>query len=182
MEKRDEELVVGVLEGDIDTFGILVERYESKLMRYGRKFLSGREDIEDIVQDVFLSAYQNLRGFDTERSFSSWIYRIAHNAFVNALRKKKTLQFISFDFDTILAQTLPDESLESQKEQKEVRELLDQVLSELPDKYREVLILHYFEELSYKEIADVLRIPTGTVGVRLKRAKKSLEDYIEKYE
>jgi len=75
-------------EGDIEVFGILLDRYEQKLSRYGKKFLSRKEDIEDIVQDVFVSAYQNIQSFDSTQRWSPWIYRIAHNALVNALRKK----------------------------------------------------------------------------------------------
>src|SRR6185369_16155577 len=81
--KSDEQIVEEVQKGDTDAFGVLVERFEPKLLRYGRKFLATEEDIEDIAQDVFLSAYKNIQSVDTSLKFSPWIYRIAHNAFAN---------------------------------------------------------------------------------------------------
>ncbi len=95
----DEEAARLVQKGDKDAFGLLVERYEAKLVRYGGKFISRNEDIEDIVQDVFLSCYQNIQSFDASQKFSPWIYRIAHNAFVNGLRKRKRSPLVYVDFD-----------------------------------------------------------------------------------
>jgi RNA polymerase sigma-70 factor (ECF subfamily) len=81
----DEQIAVRVQSGEQELFGALMERYEPKLSRYGRKFLASPDNIDDIVQDVFISAYQNIQSFDLTRRFSPWIYRIAHNAYVNAL-------------------------------------------------------------------------------------------------
>lgn len=170
----DEELVERVQKGDAEAFGPLVERYEAKLLRYGRKFLSRSEDIEDIVQDVFLSAYQNIQGFDTRQRFSPWIYRIAHNAFVNEFRKNKRTPVVFMDFDTLISHPVYEDPKKMELEQAEIKQMIDRSLGSIPDKYREVLILYYIEDLSYKEIADVLQVPTGTVGVRIKRGKESL--------
>src|SRR6185369_3065497 len=127
----------------------LMERYEDKLLRYGRKFLRTPEDIEDIVQDVFLSAYQNLQSFDVSQKFSPWIYRIAHNAFVNALRKKSRNPLVYVDFDTFLAHPAYDDPAVREREQKDIQAMLERVINELDYKYREVLILYYQEDLSY---------------------------------
>jgi RNA polymerase sigma-70 factor (ECF subfamily) len=174
----DEEIAKKVQGGDVDVFGILVDRYEQKLLRYGRKFLSGKEDIIDIVQDVFVSVYQNIQSFDTSQRFSPWIYRICHNAFVNALRKNE-YRPITIDFDTLISHPVYEDPLTFEREQKDMRVLIDHGLEQLPSKYREVLVLHYFEEMSYKDIADILQIPTGTVGIRLKRAKEALKETIK---
>jgi RNA polymerase sigma-70 factor, ECF subfamily len=88
-EKTDEELVRFVQEKKADVFGIIVKRYEDKLLRYGKRFLFNYENIEDAVQDVFIKAYINIQSFDTSKKFSSWIYRIAHNHFVNIIKKSK---------------------------------------------------------------------------------------------
>ena len=90
----DEDLVLRVKSGGIEAFGFLVERYEDKMKRYARKFLFGYTDIEDTVQKVFIKAYVNIQSFDTSRKFSSWLYRIAHNEFINAI-KKKTKVFVT---------------------------------------------------------------------------------------
>jgi RNA polymerase sigma-70 factor (ECF subfamily) len=171
----DEQLAKKVQEGHKEAFAILLERYEPKLLRYGKKFVSNRQDIEDIVQDVFLSTYQNIQGFDTNQKFSPWVYRIAHNRFIDAIKKNTRIPLVSFDFDTLFAHPV-DENEESERERREMRDMIDRGLEKVPIKYREVLVLHYLEELQYKEISEVLRIPQGTVGIRLQRAKKALRD------
>lgn len=166
--------------GDTEAFGVLVERYQDKLLRYGKRFLSDRSDIEDIVQDVFLSAYENFRSFDVEKRFSPWIYRIAHNAFVNRLRKASRLVPGGFDFDTLVSHVAYEDPVESEREQREMRIMIDKSLEAISPKYREVLILFYLEGLDYKEIADVLEVPSGTVGVRLRRGREALKEVYER--
>jgi len=172
----DEEVCALVQKGQSEQFGLLVERYESKLLRYGRKFLANQEDREDIVQDVFISAYQNIQSFDISQKFSPWIYRIAHNAFVNALKRKERSPFVLVDFDTVLLHATSEESGLSEGEMREMRDMIDRGLEALAPKYREVLILYYLEEMSYKEIAEIVQVPTGTVGIRIKRAKEALKE------
>ena len=171
----DEALARLVQQGDTERFGDLVARYEPKLLRYGHKFLSGREDIQDIVQDVFLKAYTNIRGFDPTRSFSSWIYRIAHNAFVNQLRSQGKAPYLLGDADALIAHPSYEEPAIAEHDVALIREAVQTGLDELPQTYREVLILYYLEELSYKDIADVLQVPVGTVGIRLSRGKELLK-------
>lgn len=171
----DEELAESVQKGDLDAFGLLVSRYENKILRYGRRFLFRYEEIEDLVQEVFIKVYVNIRSFDSSRKFSSWIYRIAHNEFVNAI-KKKDKKFLSFfDLDTFLPHPKAKEETDKDVVEKDIKSILDKSLDKLKPKYREILILHYLEALSYKEIADVLRIPPSTVGVRIKRGKDAIK-------
>lgn len=180
--ESDEAIVSRVQAGDSDSYGELVVRYEAKLLRYGRKFLARDEDRQDIVQDIFVSAYQNIKSFDTNQRFSPWIYRIAHNAFVNELRKNERRPILPFDFDTIIPHVTYEDPAESEREQKDMRAYLEKGLDAIPSKYREVLVLHYFEDMAYKDIADILQVPQGTVGIRLKRAKEALRaHYKETY-
>jgi RNA polymerase sigma-70 factor (ECF subfamily) len=176
----DEELALAVQAGNSDMFGPLVQQYEEKLLRYGRKFLRQPEDIQDIVQDVFVSAYQNMQSFDVTQRFSPWIYRIAHNAFVNELRRKSRNPLVYVDFDTFLAHPAYDDPAPRERELGEIKVMLEKSLGELDYKYREVLILYYLEEMSYRDIADILQVPQGTVGVRLRRAKEALRKGFEK--
>lgn len=172
--QSDEALAKRVQEGDKEIFGILMERYEPKLLRYGKKFLATHDDIVDIVQDVFISTYQNIQNFDVSQRFSPWIYRIAHNAFVNGLKKNSYNPLLLVDFDTLISHTAYEDPAPLEREQAEMKKMIDRGLGELQPKYREVLILHYMEDMPYKEIADILQIPSGTVGIRIKRAKESL--------
>lgn len=179
-ELTDEELAKKVQNGDIDLFGALMERYQSKIGRYGKKFLSNQENIEDVVQEVFIKTYQNIQSFDVTQKFSPWIYRIAHNTYINALKKSERGPLYLFDFDTLISHTVVSDPIEHEREQIEIKKIVDQGLGELEAKYREILVLYYLEELSYKEISDVLHIPIGTVGIRLLRAKEMLRQAYKK--
>ena len=172
----DEDLVKLVSSGEIEKFGILMERYSPKLFRYGRKFLVDNDNIEDVVQDVFIKTYTNIKSFDTNQRFSPWIYRIAHNTFVNAIKKNSISALNLFDFDTLLSHTVVDDPIVKEREQREIKQIVDKGLENIEAKYREILVLYYIEELSYKEIADILQIPTSTVGVRIMRAKAVLKE------
>lgn len=176
--ETDEQLAARVMAGEREAFGEIVERYQEKLLRYGRKFLARQEDIEDIVQDAFVSAYQNLQGFDTAQRLSPWLYRIAHNAFVNELRRKGRAPLL-VDWDAMVSHPAYEDPAAGEREQRDMRALLERGLGALSPKYREVLALYYFEELSYKDIAEVLRVPPGTVGIRLKRAKEALYETLK---
>ena len=178
----DEQLARLVQDGDTDKFGVLMERYQAKLFRYGRKFLSDNDNIEDVVQDVFIKTYQNIKSFDSSQRFSPWIYRIAHNTYINAIKKRSIGPTYLFDFDTLLSYTVVDDPVVREKEQKEMKEVVDKGLSLIEPKYREILVLFYIEELSYKEISEILHIPIGTVGVRIMRAKEILKEAIGKTE
>jgi len=180
MQEISDEIIVGRVQGgDVDEFASLMDRYEKKITRYGKKFLSQPDDIKDIVQEIFTKAYVNIKSFDCKRKFSPWIYRIAHNEFVNALKKKKSEKLAFVDFDLFFPHPAAKETADSDIERADLRRLLDDYIGKLPVKYREPLILYYFEEMGYREIADVLRLPVSTVGVRLQRGKALLKDNID---
>lgn len=175
-EISDENLALLVQKGDTEKFGVLMERYQAKLFRYGKKFMSREDNIEDVVQDVFIKAYQNIKSFDVNQKFSPWIYRIAHNTYINAIKKTSIGPSYIFDFDTLLSHTVVEDPIVREREQKEIKEIVEQGLSQIEPKYREILVLYYIEDLSYKEIAEILHIPVGTVGVRIMRAKEILKE------
>lgn len=175
----DEDVVALVQRGDSEKFGILIERYNAKLLRYGTRFLSNQDDIIDIVQDIFVRAYRSIQSFDTTLRFSPWIYRIAHNTFVNALRARGKSAFISLDLDTFVSPLDLGATSPQEEDRELMRKIIDEGLAKISSKYREVLILYYFEELPYTDIADILHIPVSTVGIRLLRAKKELKKNID---
>lgn len=174
-KRSDEELVVLIAEGDKELFGELVDRYEAKLTRYVMRFTQQADDVTDIIQVIFIKAYTNLRSFDTTRSFNSWIYRIAHNESVTHLKKRGNEKVSFIDFDTFLPHPFAVETADGEATRRETKAHLDASLGELSPKYREVLVLYYYDELSYQEIAEILHIPTATVGVRIKRGKEALQ-------
>jgi len=174
--ETDEQLAARVQAGEQEAFGELVTRYEPKLLRYARKFLLDPDDAADIVQDVFLKSYENMQSFDASRRFSPWIYRIAHNEYVNALKRRESRGTIfTVDFDTLFPHLAAAEKTDTAALERDVREALEGHLKKLDPKYREPLILYYLEEMDYRMISEVLHIPVSTVGVRLSRGKSILK-------
>ncbi len=158
-----------------EVFGCLIQRYEDKLRRYLRRLMPGLgEEADDVLQEVFLKAYVNARGFDANLSFSSWIYRIAHNEAVSWLRKKKarpeTVELGEDEFQTFV--TSLAEATE-EEERTYVKDTVIRVLAVLPEKYRAVLVLRFLEGRTYEDIGDILQVPGGTVATLLHRAKKN---------
>lgn len=170
----DEALALAAQAGDSAAFGQLIDRFQPKLLRYGKRFLATTEDIEDMVQEVFIKAYTNLQSFDAARAFSPWIYRIAHNQFVNELKKQSRQPWRVFDADTIFPTVAAPETADRELLAAELSDELEHSLAALDGKYREPLVLFFWQELSYAEIAEVLKIPVTTVGVRITRAKAML--------
>ena len=179
-QQSDEEIAALVQAGDIDFFGVLVHRYKEKMIRYARKFLHDNEDINDIIQEIFIKAYTNIQSFDTKRKFSSWLYRIAHNELVNALKKRKKNILPLFELDTFLPHSLKDDFLSQNIDRQDIQKMINKCLDQLEPKYSEPIILYYLEDLSYKEIAEVMRVPISTVGIRIKRAKEIMKSIFKK--
>ncbi len=173
-DKTDEQIVPLVFD-NAHYFGCLMERYENKLRRYVMRISNvDAEQAQDILQEVFLKAYRNLRGFDTALKFSSWIYRIAHNQAISAHRRSQARpQTISLEVDdNFLENIASDFDTARQADLKILRQNITFILDKLPAKYRDVLILKYFEQKDYHEMSDILQKPIGTVGTLLNRAKK----------
>jgi len=181
INKTDEQIVVLTLKNQ-DYYLCLMKRYEARLLNYILKISNiNREDGEDILQEVFIKAYQNLNDFDLNFKFSNWIYSIAHNATISAFRKKKvrpqTVSWEDKDLNNILESTLDVENTSLQK--LTYKQIL-KIINQLPLKYKDVLILKFMEEKDYREISDILHKPMGTIATLINRAKKSLKQGLKK--
>ncbi len=172
----DEQLVAKSLE-DIAFFGSLVERYEKPLLNYVFR-ISGfsLEIAEEILQEVFIKVWKNLNDFSSPMKFSSWIYRITHNETISTFRKIKSRgEQEQVELDESLF--LPGKTdFTKEFDQKISSVAIKKILSVLTEKYREVLVLRFFEDKSYEEISDILQIPSGTVATLISRAKISFRE------
>ncbi|MFC1617854.1 RNA polymerase sigma factor [Patescibacteria group bacterium] len=180
--KTDEELVLLTLQ-DQENYIYLIERYEEKLKRYIRRISNFCEDdIADILQDIFIKAYRNLRDFDRKLKFSSWIYRIAHNEVISKFRKYKARpqSVIAVDDAKVINKFAAEIDIEDGLDKEYLAKKMKVVFGKLDRKYREVLVLRFFEDKSYEEISDILRKSTGSVGTLVKRAKEKLKKEIKK--
>jgi len=178
----DEEIAVLVQNGNKDYFGELIIRFQPKIKRYATRFFRDKEDITDMVQDVFIKAYMNLQSYNPQMRFNPWIYRIAHNEFVNKLAWKSIRKFVPIDSDELipLAISAPEDVMRDALLLDEKR-VMENYLGQLDEKYRSPIILFYYDELSYEEISDILQLPPSTVGVRIKRGKDKLKQIIQKH-
>jgi RNA polymerase sigma-70 factor, ECF subfamily len=176
--ERDEEVVKLLQAGQPEEYREIVERYETKLLRYATYLVRDEDEAADVVQNSFVKAYMNLRGFDTKKKFSSWIYRIVHNEAINAIKKKH--KEISLD-DNDWIKNIADgkESAEEEISRAQTMTVLRQHLQDMPVTYSEPLELFYIEEKSYEEISDILHLPMGTVGTRISRGKMALKKIYE---
>ena len=164
--KTDEELVEEIRSRDPELYAVIIDRYQAKLLRYAGNLVKDEHKAADIVQDAFIKAFVNLRGFDTGRKFSSWIYRIVHNEAMNAAVRHERELPMADDFDAPSG-----EDIETNYGRKETAEQVEACLRNLPLIFSEPLQLHYIDGKSYEEMSDILRVPIGTVATRMRRAK-----------
>jgi RNA polymerase sigma-70 factor (ECF subfamily) len=168
----DEDLVSEIISGQKELFYHLVTRYEAKLKRYILTVTNRRNEVEDILQNVFLKAYKNLPTFNKNLKFSSWLYRIAHNESINLIGSGFIQRFVSmpewFDIGH-------RDSIEEKIDDEQMKRKLKECVGSLDLKYKEPLVLFYYEEKSYEEISDILRIPVQSVGVRIHRGKSQVK-------
>ena len=181
----DEQLVQLSLK-DQDCFYYLMKRYETKILRYIKRLTTvSQEEAEDIIQEVFIKVYRNLNGFNRKLKFSSWIYRIAHNEIINQYRKTKLHSSIPLNIEdeaNLIGSINDTIEINGAYENLENAEKVREALAELPDKYREILVLRYLEDKSYDEISDILRKPPGTVATQINRAKANFKKIAKRHQ
>ncbi len=184
-ETRDDaELVRLVLKGEEVHFETLVARYQTRLFRFIARFTNDAEDARDVTQDVFLKVYGALDTFDPRYRFSTWLFRIAGNAAIDHLRRRRgrTLPLELREDEEGEGRSLepretrpdPLEDLTSRRR----RRAIDEAIAKLPDDYRELISLRHYGELPYEEIAELKRMPLGTVKNKLFRARQALRDLL----
>jgi RNA polymerase sigma-70 factor (ECF subfamily) len=188
-ESPDTQLVQRAQLGELDAFEALTSRYEQRVYSLALRMLRHEQDAEDVTQQTFLSALENLNGFRGEASFSTWLLRIAAHAALKIIRKRRGLQLLSLD-EASGAEDQPDsiphpefiadwkQSPEQLVHQREVRRLLDDALGLLDEKYRVVFLLRDVEGLSVKETAEALGLSESNTKVRLLRARLQLREQL----
>lgn len=155
--------------------GEIVLRYKDAVFGLCLGFVRNRADAEDLTHDTFIRAYENLRRYRLDKKFSTWLFTIASNLSRNRLRHRRYHPVVSPP-DQMVGGTDPAAIVAREARQARVKAALDS----LPPGYREPIVLRYYNELSYKEIADVLSIPEGTVKTRIHRAKVMLKERMER--
>ena len=180
----DEAVVRHCLAGDRDAFGILVQRYQGRIVGHVHRMLGDRELALDVTQEAFIKAWQHLARYDPQWRFSTWLYTIAGNVAIDHIRRRRR-GMISLDEpiavgDSEMQRDLPgpDRNAADEAEGKELTERLEAAIAELPIEYRQLLLLRHPGGRSYEEIAEITKLPMGTVKNRIFRARQRLKEQL----
>lgn len=180
----EQALIEQCRRNNLEAFGRLVDAYQARIHGFVRRTVSSADEAEDLTQEVFIRAFQNLSKFDGRSSLRTWLFRIAHNLCIDAARKRG--RSIAEVRDTDESGELIDAqdnrySPESLAMNRELMDVVEDAIAGLSEKLRSVLLLHDKEELEYEEIANVLDIPIGTVKSRLFLARAAVQKALEEY-
>jgi RNA polymerase sigma-70 factor, ECF subfamily len=173
-------------EGDVGAFDQIVERYEDRIYSFVRRMVRDPRDAEDASQDVFVKAYEGIRQFDGRASLGTWLFRIASNVCIDLSRRKaRRIDPLPLERngDSEEAIEVPDERYDPERIviEGEMQGVIEHAVVRLSEKLRTVLLLHDMENLSYEEIAEVVKVPLGTVKSRLYLAREQLREALRGY-
>ena len=175
-EALERSLVIRAKAGEREAFALLIRHNIQRIYRAAHAVLRNRDDAEDIAQETFVRAYQSISRFDETRPLFPWLYRIARNLCLNRIERvaKRESELPEFDYlpDVAIG---PEDSVIASEERKQIRDAVGQ----LPDQHRQIIELSHFQECSYREIADILDVPMGTVMSRLYNARRRLRELLE---
>lgn len=179
----DEKLVGLYLSGNEKALEILVGRYFKRVYNFTVRYIGNAKEAEDLTQEVFLKAWRGLKKFDQKRSFRAWLWQIVRNVCVDYLRRKKMLVFSALENGEDGERFLDNiadagESIIDKIDRKELARQIQKHLAELSEQSREVILLRYGQQMSFKEIADLLGEPIDTVKSRSRRALIALKKII----
>lgn len=178
--ESDEDLAASAQRGDVRAYGELVERYQRLVFRViWSRSGAGQHDVEDLAQETFVKAWERLETYDPSRPFKAWIARIAGNTAIDRHRSDSRQPRTSDleDVSAVLASGEPGPAATAIS--RESRRALLSRLKELPDHYREVVVLRFIEDLSYEEIAEMLDMPLGSVKTRIFRGRELLKQRLD---
>jgi len=183
-ERDDAELVVASQAGNQDAFAQLVQRHQRRVFNLVFRMLQQYEEANEVTQETFLAAWQGLPSFRGDARFSTWLYRIAYNCCLKQLEQRKRDKALqaAVQAEQIFQQESCDERAAAELEAHERQALVREHLSQLPAKYRVVLVLRHLQELTYEEMAEILTMPIGTIKTHLFRARNLLKERLESFE
>lgn len=173
--EEDRKLVERCLDRDPKAFEEILQKYKNRVFSLIYRMVQNPSDAEDLAQESFLKAFQNLSSYDPGRPFLSWLFKITHNTTLDFLRARKPEALSLHDEDHPIEIADPRFSQEQMLEAAFQKEKLEKLLSSLPPLYREVLILKHQEGLNYLEIGQILQIPAATVKIRIFRARNLMK-------
>jgi RNA polymerase sigma-70 factor, ECF subfamily len=181
IENDDAQMVTASKNGDQDAFSLLVQRYQRRVFNLVFRMLQDYEEASEVTQEAFLAAWQGLPAFRGEARFSTWLYRISYNCALKQLETRKRDKALQTALQA--EQTFEgDDPKNALLEMLDNQEMVQEQLSQLPPKYRIVLILRHLQDMTYEEMAEVLTMPVGTIKTHLFRARNLLKERLQNFE
>ena len=186
-QPTDADLVAAILKGEQELFSDLVARYQGRLVNYLYRLLRSTQEAEDLAQVVFFKIYRALDRYDPKYKFSTWLFRVAQNAAIDQIRKRR-LVLVSMDRQGSGGEDFgtwefasPDPSPYGDLRNRERGEAIQVAIDGLPWDYRELIVLRHFGELSYDEIANLKDMPLGTVKNKLFRGRQMMKERLQDF-
>lgn len=174
----DHEIIDNIRSGNTQAFQLLVERHQEMVFRTALGFVHVKEEAEDIAQEVFISVFRSISQFSGQSEFSTWLYRIVVNTSLNQLRKKKRQEWLQSAGDAltqVFERATDDKNPEQTMLEEERDRAVRRAIDSLSKKQRTALILQKYDELSQREIAEIMQISEGAVEQHLQRARQNLQ-------
>jgi RNA polymerase sigma-70 factor (ECF subfamily) len=183
VELEDQQLVLACKQGNTDAFSLLVQRYQRRIFNLVYRMVQNYDEASEITQDAFLAAWQGLPAFRGDARIATWLYRIAYNCALRQLESRKRDNALhaalqaeaEHELDIDDSQAITDAQLDAHERQ----EMVQEHLAHLPSKYRAVLILRHHLEMSYEEMAEILKMPVGTIKTHMFRARNLLKERLQ---
>jgi RNA polymerase sigma-70 factor (ECF subfamily) len=173
----DQEIIDSVKKGNTSDYSIIVNRYKNKAFSMLKRMLKDEFDAEEILQDCFLKAYNSLGSFKGESKFSTWFYRIVYNSALTKLSSQK--RKIESEMSSVEEHFELVSSYNSDEiEKKDLKDLIQETINKLPERYSTIITLFYLNEMSIEEISEVMQISVSNVKVMLHRSRNALRDLI----
>lgn len=181
MKSIEKRLINQAIAGERQAFSELVELYQHKIYQVSYRMMGNRSEAEDVGQETFLRVYANLARYDQSHKFSTWIYRIATNLCIDRLRKRR----MTFSLDQEVAGTegldlysqtpVQQKTPEAEVVTLEIQQEVQQAMDQLPVKYKTIMILRYIEDLSLREVSEIVSLPVTTIKTRIHRGREALK-------
>lgn len=169
-----------ILSGNREAFSAIIERYQDNVYNLALKICGNREDAEEIAQDSFIKVFRSLRSFKGKSSFGTWLYRIVYNTSITFVRKNKLDILRLEDFPVDSVDFMRDSATDEEAEREYMKILLCYALQRLEHEDRAIITMHYYQDLSHTEISSVTGISRSSIKVRLFRARRKMQQIIEK--
>ncbi len=185
-QPTDEELVAAVLGGDRERFGDLADRYQARLVNYLYRLLRNPDDAHDLAQEVLVKVYQVLDRYDPHYKFSTWLFRVAQNAAIDQIRRRR-LKLVSLRQDDSEGEerdwdlASPERGPYGDLRNRERGDAIQEAIESLPWEYRELILMRHFGELPYEDIARLKQMPLGTVKNKLFRGRQMLKEKLQDF-